>query len=105
MKVMIDLCIVPMGAGVSVSDEIATLEQLIRKSGLKNQLHPYGTVIEGEWEEVMALVKKCHTFLHEQGTKRIFTSLKIGTRVDKEQTMEDKVNVVEQKLNQDGKKK
>ena len=34
-----------------------------------------------------------------------FTSLKIGTRVDKEQTMEDKVNVVEQKLNQDGKKK
>ena len=43
--------------------------------------------------------------LHEQGTKRIFTSLKIGTRVDKEQTMEDKVNVVEQKLNQDGQKK
>ena len=105
MKVMIDLCIVPMGTGVSVSDEIATLEQLIRKSGLKNQLYPYGTVIEGEWEEVMNLVKKCHILLHEQGTKRIFTSLKIGTRVDKEQTMEDKVNVVEQKLKQDGKKK
>ena len=37
----------------------------------------------------MGLVKKCP--LHEQGTKRIFTNLKIGTRVDKEQTMEDKV--------------
>ena len=40
-----------------------------------------------------------------KGTKRIFTNLKIGTRVDKEQTMEDKVNVVEQKLNLDAKKK
>ena len=57
------------------------------------------------FEEGMNLVKKCHILLHEQGTKRIFTSLKIGTRVDKEQTMEDKVNVVEQKLNRDGKKK
>ena len=105
MKVMIDLCIVPMGKSVSVSDEIAALERLIRKSGLKNQLHPYGTVIEGEWEEVMDLVKKCHALLHEQGTKRIFTNLKIGTRVDKEQTMEDKVNVVEKKLKLDAKKK
>ena len=102
---MIDLCIVPMGKGVSVSDEIAALERLIRESGLKNQLHPYGTVIEGEWEEVMGLVKNCHALLHEQGTKRIFTNLKIGTRVDKEQTMEDKVNVVEQKLNLDAEKK
>ena len=102
---MIDLCVVPMGKNVSVSDEIATLEQLIRKSGLKNQLHPYGTIIEGEWDEVMRLVKKCHILLHEQGTKRIFTSLKVGTRVDKEQTMEDKVSVIEQKLRLDGKEK
>ncbi len=105
MKVMIDLCIIPIGKGVSVSDEIAYLEQLIRKSGLKNQLHPYGTIIEGEWDEVMRLVKKCHILLHEQGTKRIFTSLKVGTRVDKEQTMEDKVSVIEQKLRLDGKEK
>ena len=98
MKVIIDLCVVPMGATTSVSDEIAIIESLIRKSGLKNQLHPYGTVIEGEWDDVMALVKECHKLLHAKGVKRLFTSVKIGTRVDKEQSMEDKVSVVEYKL-------
>lgn len=98
MKVIIDLCVVPMGVSTSVSNEIALIESLIRKSGLKNQLHPYGTVIEGEWDDVMALVKECHTLLHNKGIKRLFTSIKIGTRVDKEQTMEDKVSVVEQKM-------
>eukprot|EP01059_Diplonema_ambulator_P012495 TRINITY_DN22846_c0_g1_i1.p2 TRINITY_DN22846_c0_g1~~TRINITY_DN22846_c0_g1_i1.p2 ORF type:complete len:118 (+),score=28.85 TRINITY_DN22846_c0_g1_i1:49-402(+) len=100
-KVMIDLCIVPMKHqdGVSVSKEIAAVERLIRSSGLKTQLHAYGTNIEGPWDEVFALVKRCHLLLHnEHGVPRISTNIKCGTRLDKESTIEGKVQSVEDKL-------
>jgi len=98
MQVMIDLCVVPMGVGVSVSRHVAACEQVIAEAGLKSQLHPYGTVIEGEWEAVMAAVKRCHEVVHGMGAPRIFTTLKIGTRTDRAQTMEDKVSSVEARL-------
>ena len=98
MQVMIDLCVVPMGVGVSVSRHVAACEKVIAEAGLKSQLHPYGTVIEGEWEAVMAAVKRCHEVVHGMGAPRIFTTLKIGTRTDRAQTMEDKVSSVEARL-------
>ncbi|MCC7411910.1 MAG: MTH1187 family thiamine-binding protein [Gammaproteobacteria bacterium] len=98
MQVMIDLCVVPVGVGTSVSAEIAECQRIIRAAGLKAQLHPYGTVIEGEWDEVFAVVKRCHERLHEQGIARILSLLKIGTRTDRTQTMEDKVASVERRL-------
>lgn len=98
MKVMIDLCVVPMGVGISVSDYIAECEIIISEAGLNAQLHPYGTVIEGEWDEVFEVVKKCHEKLHDIGVVRIFTSMKIGTRKDREQSMQDKVDSVLEKL-------
>ena len=48
MHVMIDLCVVPIGIGVSVSQYIAECQRIIERSGLASQMHPYGTVIEGE---------------------------------------------------------
>jgi len=99
MKVMIDLCVVPLGVSVSVSPKIAECEKIIRSSGLKHQLHPYGTVIEGEWDAVFAVVKQCHEIVHEAGAPRITTTIKCGTRIDRDQTMEDKVKSVEEKLN------
>lgn len=98
MQVMIDLCVVPIGVGVSVSSYIAACERVIQEAGLKSQLHPYGTVIEGEWDAVMAAVKRCHEVVHGMGAPRLFTTLKIGTRTDRAQTMEDKVSSVVQKL-------
>ncbi|MGD9602155.1 MAG: MTH1187 family thiamine-binding protein [Gammaproteobacteria bacterium] len=98
MHVMIDLCVVPIGVGVSVSNEIAECQRIIRDAGLKSQLHPYGTVIEGEWDDVMGCVKACHEKLHALGVPRVFTNMKVGTRIDRAQTMEDKVASVERKL-------
>ena len=98
MKVMIDLCVVPIGVGVSVSEYVAECERLIQQAGLSSQLHPYGTVIEGEWDDVMQVVKSCHEKIHEMGAPRVFTSLKVGTRTDREQTMADKIASVEDKL-------
>jgi uncharacterized protein (TIGR00106 family) len=98
MKVIVDLCIVPLGVGVSLGQYIAACERVLQKAGLKTQLHAYGTNIEGEWDQVMEAVKQCHKTLHEMGVPRISSSIRLGTRVDREQTMEDKIRSVREKL-------
>ena len=98
MKVIMDLCVVPLGAGLSVSRFVAACENIIKEAGLKSMLHAYGTNIEGEWDEVFAAVKRCHEVIHEMGAPRITTTIKLGTRVDREQTMQDKLDSVEEKL-------
>ena len=98
MKVMIDLCIVPIGVGVSLSTYIAACEKVLNGAGLKTALHAYGTNIEGEWDEVFAAVRRCHEVVHGMGAPRITTTIKLGTRTDRSQTMEDKVLSVREKL-------
>lgn len=97
MKVMIDLCIVPIGVGVSLSPYIAVCEKVLTEAGLKTALHSYGTNVEGEWDDVFAAVKRCHEVVHEMGAPRITTTIKVGTRTDRTQTMEDKINSVKSK--------
>ncbi|MCA9750733.1 MAG: MTH1187 family thiamine-binding protein [bacterium] len=97
MKVIADLCVVPLGVGVSVSSHVAACERVLREAGLKHELHAYGTNIEGEWDDVFAAIRRCHEVVHEMGAPRITTTLKFGTRIDREQSMEDKVRSVEEK--------
>ncbi|MCE8021157.1 MTH1187 family thiamine-binding protein [Halomonas sp. MCCC 1A11036] len=98
MHVIIDLCVVPLGVGVSVSPQVAACQRVIEASGLEYHMHAYGTNIEGPWDEVMAVVKRCHEVVHEMGAPRITTTLKLGTRTDREQSMADKVESVQHKL-------
>ncbi len=98
MKVIADLCVVPVGVGVSVSEHVAACLRILKEAGLKTQLHAYGTNIEGEWDTVFAAIKRCHEAVHEMGAPRISTSLKVGTRIDRAQTMADKVSSVEKKM-------
>ena len=98
MNVVVDLCVIPIGVGVSLSEYIAECERILKKAGLSFELHPYGTNIEGEWDAVFAAVKECHRRVHEMGVPRIATTIKLGTRVDREQSMADKVSSVEEKL-------
>ena len=100
MQVMVDLCVVPIGVGVSVSLYIAECERIIEAAGLSAQLHPYGTVIEGDWDAVFAVVKQCHERVHAMGAPRVFTSWKVGTRTDRHQSMQDKIDSVRSKLGQ-----
>ncbi len=98
MRVIADLCLIPIGIGVSVSKEIAACERVLAEAGLKTILHAYGTNIEGEWDDVFAALKRCHEVVHAMGAPRISSNLRFGTRVDRQQTMEDKVRSVEEKL-------
>ena len=98
MKAIADLCVIPLGVGLSVSAQVAECEKILGKYQLKTHLHAYGTNIEGEWDEVFAAIKECHQTLHDQGVPRISSSIKVGTRNDKNQTMAEKVRSVESKL-------
>jgi uncharacterized protein (TIGR00106 family) len=98
MKVLVDLSVVPLGVGVSLSQYVAACQRVINEMGLKSSLHSYGTNIEGEWDEVFAAVKRCHEVVHEMGAPRVSSTLRVGTRTDRPQTMEDKVRSVEEKL-------
>lgn len=98
MKVMIDLCVVPMGVGVSVSEYVAECQKVFAEAGLECAMHAYGTNVEGEWDAVMAAVKACHERVHAMGAPRITSSMRLGTRTDREQSMGDKIASVEDKL-------
>ncbi len=95
MKVIVDLCVVPLGVGVSVSRFVAACQTVLQDAGLNYQMHAYGTNIEGEWDEVFAAVKRCHDVVHEMGAPRVSSSLRVGTRTDRDQSMEDKIRSVE----------
>lgn len=98
MNVILDLCLVPIGVGVSVSRYVAACQRVLSDAGLEPHLHAYGTIIEGEWDAVLAAVKRCHEVVHAMGAPRISTTVKLGTRTDRTQTIEDKVSSVEGKL-------
>ena len=98
MNVILDLCLVPIGVGVSVSKYVAACERVLTEAGLSPKLHAYGTIVEGEWDRVLAAVRQCHEKVHEMGAPRISTTIKLGTRTDRAQTAEQKVRSVQEKL-------
>lgn len=98
MNVIADLCLVPIGAGLSASPYVAACERVFQEAGLKTHLHAYGTNIEGEWEDVFAAIRRCHEVVHGMGVVRISSSLRFGTRTDRSSSMEEKIQSVRQKL-------
>ncbi|OFW11661.1 MAG: hypothetical protein A3H96_03075 [Acidobacteria bacterium RIFCSPLOWO2_02_FULL_67_36] len=98
MKVLMDVSIVPIGVGVSLSAYVAACERVLREAGLSPQLHAFGTNVEGEWDTVFAAVKRCHEAVHAMGAPRVSTTIRLGTRADRDQSLDDKVRSVEEKL-------
>lgn len=94
-----DVCLIPIGTGTaSVLDEVAVITKLARASPLETTLHSAGTTIAGPWTEVMELIGQFHEVLHEKGVVRIQSDIRVGTRTDKSQKPQDKIDVVEAKL-------
>jgi uncharacterized protein (TIGR00106 family) len=98
MNVIADLTVVPIGVGVSLSKYVVACEKVLQAAGLKTQLHAYGTNIEGEWDDVFVAIKRCHEVVHEMGAPRVSSTIRVGTRTDRPQTMEDKVQSVKLKM-------
>jgi uncharacterized protein (TIGR00106 family) len=90
MQALAEIQVVPIGVGVSVRKEVKRAHQILVDSGLGIQAHAYGTNVEGNLEAILAAVRKIHETLHAEGTPRISTSIKIGTRTDKDPTLAGK---------------
>ena len=98
MHLIADICVIPLGVGLSVSKHVAACERIFQEAGLTHQLHAYGTNVEGDWDDVMGALKRCHEVVHDMGAVRISTTVRRGTRNDRKQSMQDKLDSVARQL-------
>ncbi len=87
----------PVDKGESLSGEVANVIQLIDASGLNYQVTGMGTLIEGDWDAVMNLVKSCHQALRKN-SRRVYTRLTIDDREGATNQLTGKVAAIEAKL-------
>lgn len=97
MHTIADLSVVPIGVGVSLSRYVVACQRVLEHAGLNPHLHAHGTNIEGDLGAILDAVKRCHQVVHDMGAPRVSTTLKLGTRTDRAQTMHDKVQSVKHK--------
>lgn len=94
---LIEFSIVPVGVGSSIGDQLAEVLKVVDASGLPYKVNPMGTVVEGEWDEVMKLVKKCHTAVMKAG-ERAVTTISIDDRKGKPNRIDEKVKSIERRI-------
>ena len=97
MSMLVEFSVVPLGRGASVSPQIARVLKIVSESGVSYKANPMGTVLEGDWDKVMGVVKKCHDEVMKDA-ERVLTSITIDDRKGREQRIEKKLESVEQKL-------
>ncbi len=91
--------ITPLGTGTpSVSRYVAGVERILQGTKLKSQLTAMGTIIEGDLDEILAVIREMHEHPFAQGAVRVSTLVKIDDRRDKEHTIASKMRSVEEKL-------
>lgn len=83
MKAVAELQVIPIGSGTSVRAQVRRAQETIHEADLVIQEHAFGTNVEGELETILEVVRRIHEVLHEEGTTRLSTAIKLGTRTDK----------------------
>ena len=97
MSILVEFSIVPLGIGESVSPTVARVLRIVAASGISYKANPMGTVLEGEWDRVMAVIRTCHQEVMKDADRAV-TSIKIDDRRGTEARIEKKLESVEQKL-------
>ncbi|HBR97279.1 MAG TPA: hypothetical protein DD979_07860 [Gammaproteobacteria bacterium] len=95
MHAIASFTLIPIGSGISVSLYLAKVEPLLQASGLTYEMTCNSTNIEGQWDAVFALLKRCHEAVHDAGAPRIHSCIQVGTRTDRSQSMADKLASLE----------
>lgn len=98
-----EFSIVPVGVGSSIGDRLAEVLKVVDASGLPYKVNPMGTVVEGEWNEVMKLIRRCHSTVMKRG-ERAITTISIDDRKGKPNRIEEKVRSVERRIGKSLKK-
>ncbi len=98
-----EFSIIPIGKGPAIGEEIAKVLKIIESSGMPYKVNPMGTVVEGSWDDVMALIKICHFAVLKCG-ERVVTSISIDDRKGMPERIEEKVKSLEKRLGKSLKK-
>lgn len=94
---LVEMSIIPVGGDAHLSDQIAEVLRIVDESGLPYQLTPAGTCIEGEWDAVMALVRRCHEQVRTHAS-HVFTTIKIEDEAGAENKLMKNVASVAEKV-------
>jgi len=94
---LVEFSIIPIGVGSSLGDRLAEVLKIVDASGLAYKINPMGTVVEGEWNEIMELIKKCHATVMQTG-ERAVTKITIDDRKGKSGRIEEKVKSIEKRI-------
>lgn len=100
---LVQFTVVPLGTGESLSRGVSEVIRLVDESGLPYRTNPMGTVIEGEWDEVLSLIRKCHE-MTLRSAPRVLTSISIDDRPGKPDRIIEKIQSVEKRLGREIKK-
>jgi len=95
--VIAEFSVVPLGKGESVSQYVAECLKIVEKSGIEYRINPMGTVLEGDYDEVMSVIRDCHMRIMELSS-RVITSVKMDDRKGKRGMLDSKIASVEQKV-------
>lgn len=101
--ILMEFSMIPLDKGESFSKYVAQTLTLVDESGLDYRINPMGTVVEGEWDELQALLTKCFRTLENQ-SNRISLQVKFDFRKGYSGALESKIRSVEKKANRTLKK-
>jgi uncharacterized protein (TIGR00106 family) len=92
---IVDVSVVPIGTGsTGVSRFVREVLRVARASGLKYQVGPMGTSLEGDWDGIFRTIRQMHEVCFKMGAGRLLTSIKVDDRRDRVQTMQEKLDRV-----------
>jgi len=94
---IINFSVVPIGKESSLSAQVAEILKIVSDSGIDYKLHSMGTILEGDWDEIMGLIKKCHKKILKD-SDRVLTTITIDDRKGRTGRITGKVKSVERKL-------
>ncbi len=100
---LIEFSIIPIGVGSSIGGQLAEVLKIVDASGLPYKINPMGTVVEGKWDEIMKLIKKCHNTVMKTGDRTI-TTISIDDRKGKPNRIDEKVKSIERRIGKSLKK-
>jgi uncharacterized protein (TIGR00106 family) len=97
LSMLVEFSVVPIGKEESVSRYVAECIKIVESSGVSYKINPMGTVLEGDYDEVMGVVRACHMRVMEM-SPRVITSVKIDDRKGRKDMLDTKIESVEKKL-------
>ncbi len=79
---LLELSVIPLGRGRSISADVADLMKIIDASHLDYRLTATGTILEGSWDQLLAVARKCHDEMRKK-TERVVTFMKVDDYADR----------------------